>query len=674
MKTLESYLSAELLEAMGWTVIHSIWQGMFIALFLLMIFYILGPLSSRLKYILSAAGLAGMLICSIITFINLYTLMSNFPADHALSEIPAYSYVLSSPANEKYHSNNVAQNITYEFSALLHSHIGLITILWFTGVLIFSLRFFGGLFYVQSILKHGSGVISKIWERKLQVLGNRLGIQKKIKIMESVMIETPMVIGHFKPVILFPVGMYTGLSVQQIEAVIAHELAHIQRNDWLVNLVQSVIETIFFFHPAAWWLSSKIKEEREKACDDIAIALTGDPLTYVKALTEIQEITHSVHTSFAMTFSKKKFLLSRIKRLMLSDHQENNLSPKLLILSIIALSVCAFTLVDKQELKINSQPQVIKAEVIPSPNQNNIAISDGIINVQDTSRWKVITDEEKEEGFKFEGNFDFEKEWDTSTWIDSLPDDFILSLPEIAPMPEFEEWHLLSPGAPKVFDLSELDEQLHFFEAFPPMPALANDHFDFTEFDHQSIIVLKKGDTLILNDNLAPLNDSSYNKIREELIEVRINTSELRQKYLEEYKEQIKAYQEEVQEHQEAIREIQQAHQQELQEYRNKLRAEKEILRSRRDEAHNERREEFRKGQKESWERMEIFEKELKEMLISDDLLDEGNSLDFNYDGNKDEIVVNGKKLNKKLKEKYKKLLENHNHQIDSGIFRFQMN
>ena len=108
--------------------------------------------------------------------------------------------------------------------------------------------------------------------------------------LESTLVEVPMVIGWLRPVILLPVAATTGLSSEQLEAILAHELAHVARRDYLVNLLQSVVETLLFYHPAVWWVSNQIRVEREHCCDDIAVAVSGNVLVYARALTELEEL------------------------------------------------------------------------------------------------------------------------------------------------------------------------------------------------------------------------------------------------------------------------------------------------------------------------------------------------------------------------------------------------
>src|SRR5206468_7636590 len=122
---------------------------------------------------------------------------------------------------------------------------------------------------------------------------DRLGVAGAVRVLASAMARVPSTVGWHRPVILLPVSALTALTPGQIEMIVAHELAHIRRRDYLVNLMQTAIEILLFYHPAVWWLSREIRQEREHCCDDVAVAICGDPLVYARALTEIEALRSS---------------------------------------------------------------------------------------------------------------------------------------------------------------------------------------------------------------------------------------------------------------------------------------------------------------------------------------------------------------------------------------------
>ena len=134
----------------------------------------------------------------------------------------------------------------------------------------------------------------------------------RVEILESAAVAVPTLVGWVKPVVLLPAAALAGLTAVQLEAILAHELAHVRRHDYLVNLLQSIVETLLFYHPAVWWVSAEVRAEREHCCDDLAIAVCGDRLVYVSALAELTSIERQVFALAATDGS----LLTRVRRIL----------------------------------------------------------------------------------------------------------------------------------------------------------------------------------------------------------------------------------------------------------------------------------------------------------------------------------------------------------------------
>jgi uncharacterized protein (TIGR03435 family) len=137
------------------------------------------------------------------------------------------------------------------------------------------------------------------WQSTLRRLGARIGVSHPVRLLVSALVEAPAVIGWLRPVVLVPVGALAGLPAEQLEALLIHELAHIRRHDYLVNILQSAAEALLFYHPAVWWISGHIRAERELCCDEVAVSVSGDALTYVRALAGL-ELSRPVHLRAAM--------------------------------------------------------------------------------------------------------------------------------------------------------------------------------------------------------------------------------------------------------------------------------------------------------------------------------------------------------------------------------------
>jgi hypothetical protein len=158
------------------------------------------------------------------------------------------------------------------------------------GVLLLSSRLLVSWWRVRRLVAGGVAPAVPDWERVTAHLSDALGIRRAVRLLESCAVEVPAVVGSLRPVILLPVSALSGLTTEQIEMVLAHELAHVRRHDFLLNLLQTVVETLLFFHPAVWWMSRQVRIEREHCCDDLAVAVCGDPARYARALARLEEL------------------------------------------------------------------------------------------------------------------------------------------------------------------------------------------------------------------------------------------------------------------------------------------------------------------------------------------------------------------------------------------------
>jgi hypothetical protein len=191
-------------------------------------------------------------------------------------------------------------------------------VLWCAGVMLLTLRLLTGWLWVQRLRTHGVTGAPDGIRRSAARLAQRLHITRAVTLLESSLVDVPTVIGFLKPAVLLPASALAGLTPQQVEAVLAHELAHIRRHDYLVNLLQTLVETVLFYHPAVWWLSHRIRIERENCCDDLAVNLCGDRVAYATALADLEALRGSGptpvrHIAMAATGGS---LLQRVRRLL----------------------------------------------------------------------------------------------------------------------------------------------------------------------------------------------------------------------------------------------------------------------------------------------------------------------------------------------------------------------
>jgi beta-lactamase regulating signal transducer with metallopeptidase domain len=315
MNQITNFFPQELVLASGWTLLHSLWQGAFVALLLGLLLVLLHRQSAKVRYAVAGGALLAQLLLAIGTFSYYYSLAP----EAALSATASASYKSASAA-DVYIAPAQASFWETPFAvaqAYFEQHLPLLVTLWLLGMMGMMIRFIGGVAYTQRLRHYRTTPLGTNWQLQVSDISEAMGVKQAVRLAESALVQVPMAIGFAKPVILLPVGAVTGLTQAQVEAVLAHELAHILRRDYLVNLLQSVVDVLFFYHPAVWWMSGIVRAERENCCDDIAVAVCGDTLTYARALAEIEAMRLPAAPPMALAFSGKRgSLMSRIKRLV----------------------------------------------------------------------------------------------------------------------------------------------------------------------------------------------------------------------------------------------------------------------------------------------------------------------------------------------------------------------
>jgi beta-lactamase regulating signal transducer with metallopeptidase domain len=343
MTWLDNLLPDNLTYALGWTVVHSLWQGTIIAAVMALILIALKDQKAYVRYWVSIVALLLMFIAASTTF--LWLISNSF----ATTTYELQMAIILRGYDFAQEINN--QTFIQSISAFFDRHIGFIVAVWFMGIAFFLLRMIGGLMYIEILKTRHLTPLSNEWVSRMNVFKNRLGIRKTVALMESALIAVPMTIGWLKPLIMMPIGTVNSMTVGQVEAILAHELAHIQSKDYIFNIFQTIIEILFYYHPAVWWMSANIRAERENRCDDMAVDMCGNSLTYAKALLALQEVQHqNIRTyGLAMTFSnqRKGFLLKRIKRILNQPQNRSNIMEKLSATGLLLLVVAVSAFTDK---------------------------------------------------------------------------------------------------------------------------------------------------------------------------------------------------------------------------------------------------------------------------------------------------------------------------------------
>ncbi|MDA3865587.1 MAG: M56 family metallopeptidase, partial [Salinivirgaceae bacterium] len=345
MESIQQLFANAIIDALGWTIIHSLWQGSILVIILSLFLVIFRKFSAQVRYLVSFGTLLLMITWSGFTFTNAYNdSVERAQIKENLLSSPQYlqSLLSSVDTNNETTSKSAIKSLdiqTIQIRSFLQRNFSIICSLWIIGILFLTIRLATSILYVRRLRTHKLQPIGNEWIVKIEEIATKLNINQKIRSFFSPLVESPLTLGFIKPILLFPFSAFSGLSTREIEAIIAHELAHIKRHDYLFNILQSLIEILFFYHPAVWIISSRIRNERENSCDNIAIALTGDKITFAKALFAISRKQFQ-QQELAMTFAKSNNNISlRIKRLQKKSTMKTNFTEGLIAVSIIAIGL-----------------------------------------------------------------------------------------------------------------------------------------------------------------------------------------------------------------------------------------------------------------------------------------------------------------------------------------------
>jgi TonB family protein len=265
-------------RALTSALLHFVWQGVVVAALLWITLFVLRKRSANARYAASCLALAVLAMAPVVTAIVSYESVQLAP--YAGPPVSDTSFV-------RLASNEVVRTTSWLISAR-QAQAWILTV-WSAGVLVFSLRLLWSCRYIYVIRRRAAAAERTLLD-VVNGLSRRMGITSKVDVLMSSIADGPSAVGWLRPVILLPASSLLGLSSQQLEAVIAHELAHIRRHDYIVSAVQVIVETLLFYHPAVWWTSSRIRHERELCCDDLAIRACGDAICYARALTQLEKL------------------------------------------------------------------------------------------------------------------------------------------------------------------------------------------------------------------------------------------------------------------------------------------------------------------------------------------------------------------------------------------------
>lgn len=282
---------SELTARLGWAVVHSLWLSLLVALATAYAMSLLAKRSPHVRYALACMALLGMILGS------MSALWWGNPTESARGEAPSTTSSkkangvgtsgIGTPMRPASLEEKPYSSWTVAISDVLKPAIPLVTTAWAGGMLLMAIRQSLRWRVTRRIRRQATPIRDSWLVESAGRLAVFLGIRRAVGILSSVALRVPAVLGWLRPVILLPLNFGTGLTTVQIEAILAHELAHIRRKDYLVNILQTVAEIVLFYHPAVWYVSRRIRGEREACCDEAAVSVCRDPLEYAEALISI---------------------------------------------------------------------------------------------------------------------------------------------------------------------------------------------------------------------------------------------------------------------------------------------------------------------------------------------------------------------------------------------------
>lgn len=330
------------IESLGWVLIHSLWQFALVAIVALLATAAARTWSAERRYQLLLAIFGVMVAMPVATWFLLAIAPSRMTVEPASSPVRNVAMDLASNATPTTAPNlskepplntseiastetNTANSktsggwseIVPGIQEFLDQWLAALVIGWCGGVALFSLRPLVGWLAIRRLLREGVSPPSSAIEAALKRIIQKLKIAQSVRVLESTLAKTPLVVGYFRPAILLPVSIIANMPTAQLESILVHELAHIRRHDFLVNLFQTLCETLFFYHPAIWWLSHRIRIEREHCCDDTAISWVGDKVAYGRALLSLEEL-RGAERALALG-ARNGSLVSRVRRILYGE-------------------------------------------------------------------------------------------------------------------------------------------------------------------------------------------------------------------------------------------------------------------------------------------------------------------------------------------------------------------
>lgn len=386
---------ATLFDSLGWAILHSLWQGTVAALAVLVFRSFTKDSQAALRYGFQTLCLGLCLVAFLATF-GLYQVQSGHavmtPGTNLLSFTNISAVFTLPPVTP-----DVAGTPSATLGLYMAPYTPFVGALWVVGFTLLALKYSTAFVLTQRLRRHGLSTVPSTWQRRFSTLVLNAGIRRNVDIFTSSKVKGPLTLGFFKPIVLVPAGFFASLPADQVEAILLHEIGHIRRHDYLVNLLQTAIRTIFFFHPAIHYISRKIDHDREHACDDFAVALNRDPDALIRGLAALRMKLSP--EAFALAADNGNTpLVSRLKRL--GAPTETRRRPEHVMTSIVALIVASGAYVASSPFA-DAHPTKLTETLIPEPVEHPSARKNNYTFEQVTKNGRTFTAKIAENGTRW---------------------------------------------------------------------------------------------------------------------------------------------------------------------------------------------------------------------------------------------------------------------------------
>ncbi|MCP3136842.1 M56 family metallopeptidase [Pyxidicoccus xibeiensis] len=325
-------MSNLLMESLGWALLHSLWQVTLVAVLLAVALAVVGRRAAHARYALACGALVLALVLPVVAGWRHYS-AAQAPVSMSVEDVevegaPGLTVAVAAPwvtgreVPARTYNDAGSRAVTPAGEPLLErvrsavaEHLAWLVLAWVAGVAVCSGRLAAEWVKLRQLSREALPAPVE-WQARLDALAQKLGLGRAVRLLQSSSVDVPAAVGWLAPVVLLPVSALSGLSTRQLEMVLAHELAHIRRHDFAVNLAQVLVETLLFFHPAVRWVSHVIRVEREHCCDDIAVGASGGAVSYARALTALEALRVLPETPSTAMSALGGSLPERVRRLV----------------------------------------------------------------------------------------------------------------------------------------------------------------------------------------------------------------------------------------------------------------------------------------------------------------------------------------------------------------------